>query len=240
MRASRAKVAGLHDTATTTGTADAASARACASAPWRGGSNTTQSNGFSSAASSGRRNRSRASTATGFRPCVVSAARLSAAIASLSLSTAVMRARSASRSANGPTPANRSAILLGLAAMLQHQRRQRGFAGRGRLQEGARRQRDPRAAHRHGRRRALHDDLAMAREPRQPVLRRRRAPAPWSPPSSAVPSRARRHRGRSRSRSPGCRAACACVSIVSAIAQAAAIAPSSAGARTGQRSMATI
>ena len=170
MRASRANVAGLHDTATTVGTADAASARACASAPWRGGSNTTTSNGFSSAAASGRRNRSRASIATGFRPCVVSAARLSAATASLSVSTAVMRARSASRSANGPTPANRSAIRVGLAAMLQHQRRQCGLAGRGRLQERPRRERYARAAHGYGGRRALHDDLAMARETRQLVL----------------------------------------------------------------------
>ena len=73
MRASRAKVAALHDTAITSGTFDAASSRACASAPWRGGSNTTASNDFSSSGASGRRNRSRVSAATGLRPGVLAA-----------------------------------------------------------------------------------------------------------------------------------------------------------------------
>ena len=44
-------------------------------APWRGGSNTTASNGLSSAGTNGRRNRSRTIASTGLRPCVVSAAR---------------------------------------------------------------------------------------------------------------------------------------------------------------------
>ena len=43
MRASRAKVATLQDTATTSGILLAASCVACACAPWRGGSNTTAS-----------------------------------------------------------------------------------------------------------------------------------------------------------------------------------------------------
>jgi hypothetical protein len=111
MRASRAKVVGLHETATTVGTDEPASARACASAPWRGGSKTTVPKDLSSGATNGCRNRSRATATTGFSPSVVSAARLSAAMASLSLSAAVTRARSASLSANGPTPANRSAML---------------------------------------------------------------------------------------------------------------------------------
>ncbi len=114
MRASRAKVAGLHDTATITGTLLWASSRACASAPWRGGSNTTQSNGVSSTGTNGRRKRSRTRASTGFRPEVVAAARCRALTAAWSLSAAVTRARSARRNANGPTPANRSAIDLAL------------------------------------------------------------------------------------------------------------------------------
>ncbi len=86
----------------------------------------------------------------------------------LSLSAAVTRARSASRSANGPTPQNRSAIVLRVADMLRHQPRQRRFAGGGRLQERAGRQRHARAADRERRRRALRDHLAVARQPRQP------------------------------------------------------------------------
>ena len=46
-------------TATTTGTLLPASSRACASAPWRGGSNTTTSKPLSSSAIIGRRNKSR-------------------------------------------------------------------------------------------------------------------------------------------------------------------------------------
>ena len=106
---SRANVAGLHDTATMTGTPLAASSRACACAPCRGGSNTTASKRLSSVASSGFLNRSRRSAATGLSPVAVAAARSSAATAASSASTASTRARAASRSAKGPTPANRSA-----------------------------------------------------------------------------------------------------------------------------------
>src|SRR4029077_17440002 len=53
MRASRAKVAGLQDTAITVGAAEVASSRACASAPCRGGSNTTASKALSSLAANG-------------------------------------------------------------------------------------------------------------------------------------------------------------------------------------------
>src|SRR5262245_28733739 len=115
MRASRAKVAGLQDAATIRGTLLSASMRACASAPCRGGSNTTTSKLLSSAGTSGRRNKSRVCASIGLSPWVARAAAANAETASPSLSAAQTRARSASRSANGPTPQNRSATLLALS-----------------------------------------------------------------------------------------------------------------------------
>jgi hypothetical protein len=57
--APRANVTGLQDIAMIAVTPLAASARACAGAPWRGGSNTTASNRLISNVISGRCNRSR-------------------------------------------------------------------------------------------------------------------------------------------------------------------------------------
>src|ERR1700694_3586554 len=53
MRASRARVAGLHEIATIFATEDAASASACTLAPVVGGSKMTAPNGFSSAGGGG-------------------------------------------------------------------------------------------------------------------------------------------------------------------------------------------
>ena len=173
----------------------------CACAPCRGGSNTTASKSRSSCGTSGRRNRSRASALTGFSPDVAVAAFCSAATAPASLSKAAIRAFAASRNANGPTPQNRSAMCLARPAMLRDQRGQRFFAGDGRLQERARRQRHAvrvpivivgRCPHQH--------QLAMPRQPRQAVLFGDAATALRSSPPAAAPSRAHRHRGRCRLR----------------------------------------
>ena len=64
-----------------TGTALFASSRACASAPCRGGSNTTAPNRLSSGGTSGRRNRSRLSASIGLRPDVMLVACSRAAMA---------------------------------------------------------------------------------------------------------------------------------------------------------------
>ena len=143
-------------------------------------------------------------------------------MASLSLSAAVTRARSASRSANGPTPANRSAIVCrprrnapatsaasaASPAAVACRKPPGGSATRARpmVTVGAARC-------------ATISPWRVSRASRCLLgdARQRRGRAP----PSAVPSRARRRRGRSRSRSPGCRAACACARCVSAIAQAA-------------------
>src|SRR5438270_70437 len=89
MRASRAKVAALQETAMTTGTPEPASFCACASAPCRGGSKIAASKDFSSGSAKGRRNRSRISAVTGLRPAVALAAAPSAASAAGSTSAAV-------------------------------------------------------------------------------------------------------------------------------------------------------
>ena len=71
--------------------------------------------------------------------------------------------------------------------MLRHQPRQHRLAFRRRLQECAGRQRDRRLAHAHRRRRALRDQFAVARQPRQPMglgeprQRRRVRAAPSGP-----------------------------------------------------------
>ncbi len=85
-RASLASVAGLHETAITSGTFDFAIRSACSAAPARGGSKTTASNALSSRAESGSRKRSRTTAVTGFSPCAWRTARESAAIARRSLS----------------------------------------------------------------------------------------------------------------------------------------------------------
>ena len=64
IRASRAKVAGLHETSARRARRDAASAAACARAPARGGSTTSASKRASSAPASGARCRSRRSVVT--------------------------------------------------------------------------------------------------------------------------------------------------------------------------------
>ena len=85
------EVAGLHETPTTTGTADFANSAHCAAAPARGGSKITASKDFISTASNGRRIRSRTSVVNGLKrsdgPCS-RAARASAASDEVSLSTA--------------------------------------------------------------------------------------------------------------------------------------------------------
>ena len=92
----------LHDTATTTGTLLLASSRACASAPWRGGSNTTASKRLELGATSGRRNRSRVCASIGLRPCVVRGRALQRGDRAGIAVGGASRARvSASRSANG-------------------------------------------------------------------------------------------------------------------------------------------
>ena len=97
------------------------------------------------------------------------AASRSAAIAPASPSAASTRARSASRSANGPTPQNRSATVFASADMIADKPRQHRLAFGRRLQEGARRQHDLRLADAHRRSDALHDQLAVAGQPREPV-----------------------------------------------------------------------
>ena len=69
-----------------------------------------------------------------------------------------------------PDAAKQIGHVFGLADMAADEPRKRLFACRGRLQERARRQSDPRAAHRHRRRAALRDQLAMPGEPREPML----------------------------------------------------------------------
>ena len=169
------------------GTRLAASSRACACAPWRGGSNTTASNRFSSAATSGLRNRSRASGSIGFRPEAVSAARLSAAMAASSSSAANTRAFAASRSANGPTPQNRSATVFGAGACSEHEPRQHGFAFRRRLQKRRRRQRHGRCAHAQGRRAGAARSIRRGASAARDSVRRRCGRAPSSTESSAAP-----------------------------------------------------
>ena len=165
MRASRAKVAASQDTATTTGTALLASSRACASAPCRGGSNTTASKPLSSAAANGRRNRSRATRLDRLEAGRRSGRALERGRrAASSLSAAVTRARSASRKAKGPMPQNRSATRLAPPTCARTSLRQRGFAFGGRLQEYARRQRHVGAADLEHRRRALGDQFAVTGE----------------------------------------------------------------------------
>ncbi len=86
--ASRAKVAGLHDTPTTRATLDLAISTCCSKAPARGGSSTATSTLFSSVDSTGRRVRSRASAVIAFRPGAVPSAPFRAAMAGAELSAA--------------------------------------------------------------------------------------------------------------------------------------------------------
>ena len=142
MRASRAKVAALQETATTAATAEAASSRACASAPWRGGSNTTASKRLSSAGANGRRNRSRASASIGLEP----RRRLGGASQGSDRVLVAVR-RDDARAFGEPQRERPDAGRTGRrssspADMLRHKLRQHGFALGRSLQECARRQRD--------------------------------------------------------------------------------------------------
>ena len=140
MRASRAKVDALQDTQTTTGTCESASCRACASAPARGGSNTTASKRASSGPSSGRRNRSRVSIGDGAEP--LRARRHGAVQRQHRRAFDSTHGRSPSRRAAArsvPTPAKRSATILALPTRRRHEPAQRILAGLRRLQEAARR-----------------------------------------------------------------------------------------------------
>ena len=168
--ASRAKVAGLHDTATITGTRagrELARLRLGALAR-RIEHHRLDARRAPAARADGGTGRAPAA-AIGLRPGAA-AARLSAAIAGSSVSTAVTRARSASRSANGPTPANRSAIAL---RACRHARRP-GARARPRLPAVACRNApggsaSGRPADADRRRGALDDQLAVAGEARKPV-----------------------------------------------------------------------
>ena len=105
-----------------------------------------------------------------------------------------------------------------------------GFARGGRLQEGAGRQRHLGAAHRHASaRRAAPPVRRGASAARGDASRRPRASAAVRSRPSAAPSRARRRRARLRSRSTWMSSGLRVGASASAIAQAAGIAPSSAG-----------
>ena len=130
-----------HDTATTTGTALLASSRACASAPWRGGSNTTASKPSSSAAINGRRNRSRVCASTGFRPRGIGRRALER-LDRARLAVGGGHARPFGQpQGERADAAKQVGDAFGVADMLEHQPRQRRFAFGGRLQERAGRQR---------------------------------------------------------------------------------------------------
>ena len=223
------------------GTFEAASSRACACAPWRGGSNTTQSKGLSSAATNGRRNRSRACASIGLRPCVVSAARLQRGDGVLvavrgsdarALGEPQRKRADAGEQIGDLRPPRRNAPRPDPPAPL---RRRPSPAGR--RPAAAARARGPSITVGVAR---CDDELAVARQPREPVTL-------GKPRKLAGSRRGQRPRAAhvdvepgSRSRSPGCRAACASAPSASAIAQAASIAPSRPGARIGQRSIATM
>ena len=84
--ASRAKLCALQDTAMMRCTSDFDNCSACASAPARGGSNTTELKSDNSPAIRGMRNKSRASATVNLNPAVVPTASSNAAIAWASLS----------------------------------------------------------------------------------------------------------------------------------------------------------
>ena len=132
----------------------------------------------------------------------------SASIAGWSLSIAVTRQFSASRSANGPEPAEQVGDRFRFPGIHHHQLAKRFLAHFRRLQKGAGRKLDDGLAHADGRDRRLRDHLAMTGDARdrpgcRDTCQRRRGVS-----GPAGPSRARRYRGRSSFRSPECRAAC--------------------------------
>ncbi len=149
------------------GSAEAASARACSSAPARGGSMSAASNAASSSGLSGRRKRSRVSAASLRRPRVVAAARESAAIAAASASAANTSRPGASLNAKAPEPQKRSATRVEFGERPLGEFREQIFAGFGRLEEAARRQLDDRFPERDARRPALDHDFAVVGDPRQ-------------------------------------------------------------------------
>ena len=167
MRASRAKVAGLQETATTVGTADAASARACASAPCRGGSNTTASNRLSSTGANGRRNRSRACASTGLSPCAPVAACCKRRDRRCIVVGRGNAGAFGEPQREWPDAAEQVGDCSCPGAVRLHQPRQGRFPGRRRLQEGARRQQELGAPDPQRRLGALRHHLAMAGEARE-------------------------------------------------------------------------
>ena len=240
MRASRANVAALQETATTTGRALAANCRACASAPARGGSKRAPSNPESSLAPSGRRKRSRVSVATGLRPAVPAAAssegpdRRGVRIDGEDL----VRAREAER--EGAGAAEEVGDPLRAFQRLIGDRRQPRLSVFGRLKKAAGRQRDQRVAEGDARRPALDDDRAVVGDAGEverlggadELARFRRIPAGRR--------RADRRRGPRASPSRRCRAAWPAPRRSAASARAAAIAPAISGANSGQASIATM
>ena len=221
-----------------TGTRLAASSRACACAPWRGGSNTTASKRLSSAAWSGFLNRSRRSAATGFKPDAVAAARLSAASAASSVVDRDDTRRRGKPQRERPDAREQVGDAFGAGARLQDEPRQRRLACHRRLQECGGRQDDGRGAHLQRRRARLRDQLAMARQPRKVLLR-----------GDARQRRGQGRRQRTRAAHVDIEAGIgrrdldierlsAWRRAAPAIAQAAASAPSRLLARIGQRSIA--
>ncbi len=200
MRASRANVAGLHDTATidrnaTRGKFARLRLRALARRIEHDGVETVEL---------GRDQRILEQVAAlrrhGLEPGRSSAARLSAASAASSSSTARTRAFSASRSANGPTPANRSATLLAPAQVASTSRASTASPSAVACRKAAGGRRHGRRADAQRRRARLRDQFAMARQPREVVLRGDARQRRGQARRSAAPSRARRCRGRHRSR----------------------------------------
>ena len=179
-------------------TALLASSRACASAPWRGGSNTTASNAFSSIGTSGRRNRSRAVASTGFSPdASVCAARSSALIAPASLSNGGDPRALGEAKRKGADAGEQVGDALGIADVFVHQPRQRLLRPR-RLPAGRRR-----AAAAHARVRPSSSAARAAR----PIRRGGSAARACSSSTSRASARhaLRRERHRSRARRYPCR-----------------------------------
>ena len=199
MRASRAKVVGLQDTATTIGTADA-DERArlrLRTLAWRieyDGVESFELNGFEGTAEEvALLRRDRLEPLRCCRGALQARDRIGVVVGRGDPDAFGKAQRERSDAAEQVRHRARA------LAMRRHQPRQRGFARRRRLQEGACRQRNPGAADTQCRRPLLRDDLAVAGEPREvAAFGDLREPQPWKRPSAAL-SRARRRRGRRRS-----------------------------------------
>ena len=169
IRASRAKVAGLHETSARRARRDAASAAACARAPARGGSTTSASKRASSAPASGVRCRSRRSVVRRARepgaPGRLLQRREHGRIALERMYRAPGRGeRQAERAAAGEQVGDAP----GVTDRLVDRASDRGFGRLARLQERAGRQLDLDLAECDRRRAPLHDRLCRRRGIRAP------------------------------------------------------------------------